>query len=94
LAKSIVAIFALPGIVLLLLSILLGLVSIFVLLLLTVPVYQVLQAVFGGRQPTTGNAMAENPFVSSFFGQMPGGGADSNVSPGVKQVEAKIIDAD
>lgn len=93
LAKSIVALFALPGIVLLLLSILLGLVSIFVLLLLTVPVYQVLQAVFGSRQPRTGTAMAENPFVASFFGQMPGSVSESNESPGVKQVDAKVIDS-
>ena len=93
LAKSIVALFAIPGIVLLLLSILLGLVSIFVLLLLTVPVYQGLQAVFGSRQPISGTAMAENPFVSSFFGQMPGSVVDSNESPGSKQVDAKVIDA-
>jgi hypothetical protein len=97
LARSIVGLFAIPGIVLLLLSILLGLVSIFILLLLTVPVYQVLQAVFGSRQPTTRTAMAENSFVSSFFGQMPGtvNGPDESPdhSPGVKQVDAKIIDA-
>jgi hypothetical protein len=93
LARSIVAVFAIPGIALLLLSILLGLVSIFILLLLTVPVYQVLKAVFGSRQPTAGSAMPVNPFVSSFFGQMPGSVNESVSSPGVKQVDAKVIDA-
>jgi hypothetical protein len=92
-AQSLVMLFALPGIVLLLLSIVMGLVSIFVLLLLTVPVYRVLQAVVGGRQPTSGPIAAENPFAS-LFGQMPGGGGESIESPGRKQVEAKISDAD
>jgi hypothetical protein len=91
-ARSIVMLFALPGIVLLLLSIVMGLVSIFVLLLLTLPVYRVLQAVVGGRQPSAGPIVAENPFVS-LFGQMPSGGAESIESPGRKQVEAKIVDA-
>jgi hypothetical protein len=90
-ARSIVTLFALPGIICLLLSILAGLVSIFVLLLLTVPVYRVLQAVVGGRQPTAEAGLSENPLVASFFGQMPGGVAES---PGRKQVDAKIIDAD
>jgi hypothetical protein len=90
LARSVVTLFALPGIILLVLSILMGLVSIFVLLLLTVPVYRVLQAVFGGRQPTAEPMMPENPFAS-LFGQMPGAEVES---PGRKQVEAKITDAD
>jgi hypothetical protein len=93
-ARSIVTVFAIPGIVLLLLSIFAGLVSIFVLLLLTVPVYRVLQAVFGGRQPITVSQSAENPFLTTLFGQVPGGVAESMESPGRKQVEAKIIDAD
>ncbi len=80
-------------IVLLLLSILMGLVSIFVLLLLTVPVYRVLQGVFGGRQPISGPQVQQNPFAS-LFGQMPVGGSESVESPGRKQVDAKIIDAD
>jgi hypothetical protein len=92
LARSIVTLFALPGIILLGLSILSGLVSIFVLLLLTVPVYRVLQAVFGGRQPMAGPSVPENPFAS-FFGQMPEGVAGSTESPGRKQVDAKITDA-
>jgi hypothetical protein len=93
-ARSIVMLFALPGIVLLGLSFLAGLVSIFVLLLLTVPVYRVLQAVLGGRQPSAEAGVPENLFVNSIFGQVPGGVAESMDSPGRKQVEAKIIDAD
>jgi hypothetical protein len=93
-ARSIVMLFAIPGIVLLLLSFVAGLVSIFVLLLLTVPVYRVLQAVVGGRQPMAGPNMPGNPFVTSLFGQVPGGVSGSVESPGRKQVEAKITDAD
>jgi hypothetical protein len=93
LARTIVAIFALPGIVLLVLSIALGLCSIFVLLLLTVPVYRVLQAVFGIRQPTTEAQMTENPVVFSLFGQALGMG-DSDESPGRRQVEAKVTDVE
>ena len=50
-ARSIVAIFALPGILLAALSLLAFIVSILALLLLTVPVYRILQAVTasGGR---------------------------------------------
>ena len=94
LGRSIVAIFALPGIALLVLSIALALCSIFVLLLLSVPVYRVLQAVFGGRQPIAEAQMPENPFVFSFFGQAPMGNADSAESPGRRQVEAKVTDAE
>jgi len=93
-ARSIVALFAIPGIVLLVLSILAGLVSIFVLLLLTVPVYRVLQAVVGGRQPTAGPEAVQNPFVNALFGPEPGSARESIDSPGRKQVEAKITDAD
>ena len=87
-ARSIVLIFALPGIALLLLSIALGLCSIFVLLLLTVPVYRVLQAVFGVRQPISDPQVSENPFVFSLFGQA------VDESPGSRQVEAKVTDAE
>ena len=50
-ARLIVAIFALPGLILLALSILAFVVSLLALLLLTVPVYRILQAVTtsGGR---------------------------------------------
>lgn len=89
-ARGIVGIFALPGIALLLLSIVLGLVSISVLLLLTVPVYRLLGAVFGVQRPVAGAPNADNPFVFSLFGQPTGGGDES---PGRRQVEAKVTDA-
>jgi hypothetical protein len=99
-ARGIVAIFALPGIVLLGLSLLAGLGSIFVLLLLTVPVYRVLQGIVGGRRPANGPEISVNPFVSSvssLFGQVSGSGVESvdltGESPGRKQVDAKISDA-
>jgi hypothetical protein len=94
LARSIVSIFALPGIALLLLSIALGLCSIFVLLLLTVPVYRVLQAVFGVRQPIAEPQVPENPFVFSLFGQALGSADATDESPGSRQVEAKVTDAE
>ena len=101
LARSIVAIFALPGIALLLLSFALALCSIFILLLLTAPVYQVLKAVFGGRQPTAEAPMPENSAVFSVFGQtldkMDLGadlGSGSDESPGRRQVKAKVTDAE
>ena len=94
LARSIVTIFALPGIALLLLSIAAMLCSIFVLLLLTVPVYRVLQAVFGGRQPISEPRAPENPFVFSLFGQALGSADSSDESPGRRQVEAKVTDAE
>ncbi len=93
LARSIVTIFALPGIALLLLSIALGLCSIFVLLLLTVPVYRVLQAVFGVSKPATEPSAAENPFVFSLFGQALGSADSADESPGSRHVEAKVTDA-
>ncbi len=91
-ARRIVAIFALPGIALLVLSIAMALCSIFVLLLLTVPVYRVLQAVFGDRKPVADAKMPENPIVFSFFGHALGN-PDSNESSGRRQVDAKVTDA-
>ena len=91
LARSVLTLFALPGIVLLVLSILLGLVSIFILLLLTVPVYRVLQAVFGSTRPIAEPGISENPLFS-FFGQLAANG--SAASPGRKQVDATVVDAE
>jgi hypothetical protein len=87
LARLIVGIFALPGIVLLLLSILSGLVSIFVLLLLTVPIYRLLAGVFGVTGPIEpqGRADLVNPFTGGFFGQ-------PEDSPLRRQVQATVTD--
>ncbi len=88
LARFIVGIFALPGIVLLLLSILLGIVSIFVLLLLTVPIYRLLAGVFGVTAPMDPQVRVNsvNPFAGSFFGP-------AEDSPGTRQVQATVTDA-
>jgi hypothetical protein len=91
LARSVVAIFAIPGIALAVLSIALLLVSIFLLLLLTVPVYRVLQAVFGVRLPQDNAVAVENPTFSSLFG-FPPIGKDSDEPTGRKQVTAKVVE--
>jgi hypothetical protein len=52
-ARSIVGVFAIPGILLACLSLLAFIVSILALLLLTVPVYRILQAVTGGGRSMT-----------------------------------------
>ena len=93
-ARLVVSLFAMPGIVLLVLSILLGFVSIFVLLLLTVPVYRVMRAIFGDREPAVAASGNQNPFVSTLFGQMASGWDNTAVSPGRKHVDARVIDAE
>ncbi len=63
-ARFILFILAVPGILLLSLSILAGLVSISALLLLTVPAYRFLTAVLVGR-PLQTEVATQNDFVSS-----------------------------
>jgi hypothetical protein len=84
--RFIVGIFALPGIALMLLSIASLLVSILALLLLTVPVYQALQAVFGVRSPSGDATIVENPFAAFGF-PSPEGPA------GRRHVDAKVVDS-
>jgi hypothetical protein len=87
-ARSVVLFFALPGIALLLLSILCLFVSILALLLLTVPVYRALQAVLGVRPVANEASVVQNPFVSSMFG------FPSQDGPaGRKHVEATVVDS-
>lgn len=74
-ARTIVGIFAIPGIVLMLLSILAFVVSLTALLLLTLPVYSLLRNVTAG---SVGSGEASQPSVST-------------PSSGVKRVEATII---
>ncbi len=86
-ARQVVGLCAIPGLVLVGLSILLLGVSIVALLLLTVPVYRLLQAVTGTR-PTPAPRVdpVVNPFAS-LFGGMPGG-----PTPGRRQVDARVVD--
>jgi hypothetical protein len=62
-AKFIVGIFAIPGILIFLLSILLFLVSILALLLLTVPVYRLLQWLTARPVETTRVVVEEEPDI-------------------------------
>ncbi len=90
-ARSIVMLFALPGVAMLLLSIVLVFVSILTLLLLTVPVYRALQAVLGVRPPSGDTPEMQNPFASSPFGAL-FGFPSSDGPAGRKQVDAKVVD--
>ena len=78
-ARLIVGVFALPGILLIGLSLLLFLVSIFALLLLTVPIFRVLTAVTGGRT----RAVESNPIESLF---------NPDPSPGSKRVDVRVVE--
>jgi hypothetical protein len=78
-ARFIVGIFAIPGIVLAGLSLVLFIVSILALLLLTLPVYRLLQIVTGGRVKTP-----EPNLGGSLF--------DPQASPGRKQVDVRVVE--
>jgi len=80
-ARTIVGIAAIPGLVLLALSIVAVLVSILALLLLTVPVYRLLSAVTSGPADSPGTSAANESFVST----MP--------SSGRRHVDVKVIDS-
>lgn len=75
-ARMVLAIFALPAAALVLLSVLALLVSIAALLLLTVPVYRLLQSVCFSRAPSQ-DASLETDLADS---------------PGCRQVNVKVID--
>jgi hypothetical protein len=96
--RAIIFVAALPGALLLSLSILAAIVSILALLLLTVPLYRVFQALFGQapevqQTPTT-------PGFADLFGAMGGMnapvGEDNDAaempSPGRKKVDVTIIE--
>ncbi len=80
-ARAIVSLFAIPGIVLLVLSFLGFLVSILALLLLTVPVYRLLSVVTGGRQVGQTQPPATQTPLDSMF------------EPGRRHVDVKIIES-
>lgn len=82
-ARFLIGIAALPGIALAALSLLLFLVSILALLLLTVPVYRILQVVFGG---------ARGASVAMSGGEAFDVTADDGPSPGRKQVDVRVVE--
>ena len=88
-ARGLIFIAALPGIVLIALSVLALLVSILALLLLTVPLYRVLRAVAGpATRPEAGATAVE----SGAFGFPAGFGSLDPGSPGRKKVDVTIIE--
>jgi hypothetical protein len=89
-ARTIIGILAVPGLVLLALSILAALVSILALLLLTVPAYRLLSAVTstGGASPDPRMEPAADPFVAA----PPEPFSSPAPSPGRRHVEVKIIE--
>lgn len=84
-ARFLIGIAALPGIVLAVLSLLLFLVSILALLLLTVPMYRIVQAVTGNRasgMPAGGSIATQGDDVFDV----------TEPSPGRKQVDVRVVD--
>ena len=86
-ARFLIFIAALPGIVLITLSILALLVSILALLLLAVPVYRVLKALVGIPVPQQQQPTSPSDFFGGFAA-----GEDLNPSPGRKKVDVTIIE--
>ena len=84
-ARGLIFVAALPGVALIALSLLALLVSILALLLLTVPLYRMLQALVG--RPVEAQRVPTSQ--SDVFG-MPA--ADDLTSPGRKKVDVTIID--
>ena len=82
-ARGLIFIAALPGIALIALSVLALLVSILALLLLTVPLYRVLQALVGTTTAAAGQQAVESP-AFGFPGEL--------TSPGRKKVDVTIIE--
>jgi len=83
-ARTVVGVAAVPGTVLILLSLLVLGVSILALLLLTVPVYRLLQAVTGS---------GANPAASSTPGPLdPGLFGTGELGAGRKRVDVKVVD--
>ena len=85
-ARAIVAIFAIPGLVLIGLSLIALVVSILALLLLTVPVYRLLSAVVSPRRVSDSTANQTPDFVSA---EQASGGYASGPR---RHVDVKIID--
>jgi hypothetical protein len=88
-ARGLIFVAALPGAVLIGLSVLALLVSILALLLLTVPLYRVLQSLVGTTRPAAPQDQGAPP--PGVFG-FPGSGAGDLAGPGRKKVDVTIIE--
>ena len=85
-ARSVVSLFAIPGILLIGLSIVLLLVSILALFLLTAPVYRLLQVMTGsGRMNIAPAAGVEPPAVGGVW-------AAPGANPGRKSVQVRVVE--
>jgi hypothetical protein len=95
--RVIIFVAALPGALLLSLSIFAAIVSILALLLLTVPLYRIFQALFG-QAPVEQTPGAGGPNLADLFGAMGGMNAPAGenapemISPGRKKVDVTIIE--
>ena len=83
-ARLLITLAALPGIVLIALSILAFLVSLLALLLLTVPAYSLLRRLTGGS-PAVQTPVAANPFGVTF-------GPPVDVPSGTKRVDSTVVE--
>jgi hypothetical protein len=81
--RFIVGVFALPGIALAALSLLMFMVSILALLLLALPVYRLLQAVTGGRHSGAISSTDTDVFDVTNI---------TDPSPGRKQVDVRVVE--
>lgn len=88
-ARAILVVAALPGLIALSLSLLAILVSLFALLLLTVPTYRLLWAVTGGRHSNDGGVQAGGPFDPA---QVIGFPDTVNPLSGRRHVDVKIVE--
>ena len=87
-ARSIVSIFAIPGLLLMALSVVVFVVSILALLLLTLPVYSLLQRLTGSANGGSGGVSVSplgTPFGAMFSAAAPGN---------AKRVDATVIDSE
>jgi hypothetical protein len=96
-ARAVVGVFALPGILLAILSLLLFAVSMLALLVLTVPVYRLLARLTGGGRGAVDSAAGysvSSPF-SVVFGTPVAGSppvAPSGASSGTRHVDSTVVD--
>ena len=86
--RAIIFVAALPGALLLALSILAAIVSILALLLLTVPLYRIFKAIFGSAVPE--QQQQQPTGFADVFGFPPT--TDDATSPGRKKVDVTIIE--
>ena len=93
-ARTVVGVFAIPGILLAGLSLVLFLVSILALFLLTAPVYRLLQVITGGGSiVAAGPRGPESPIGGGIWsGMRSGPSSGTNESRGRKSVQVRVVE--